>query len=120
MQANIPYDSRGFPIFDDISKYTTTIKKPDNYELMDSDARRKAEMVQATIDLKDGINSGKIDPSNFTKRQLDDIQNEKAKVTGYTWHHNAQSSPNNFQLIPTKVHDETKHVGEASMSEGKQ
>lgn len=30
--ANIPYDKRGLPIFDDVSKFTTKIEKPKNYE----------------------------------------------------------------------------------------
>ncbi|MFC0971046.1 HNH endonuclease [Pasteurella multocida] len=36
-----------------------------------------------------------------------------------TWHHNAQSAPNNMQLIPTNVHEAVKHVGEGSLSEGR-
>ena len=40
-------------------------------------------------------------------------------IDGYTWHHNAQSAPNNIQLIPRDVHDAAKHIGEASLSEGR-
>ncbi|WP_414017297.1 HNH endonuclease [Aliarcobacter butzleri] len=38
-------------------------------------------------------------------------------ITGYTWHHNADS--NNMQLIPKEVHEAVKHIGQGSLSKGK-
>ena len=37
------------------------------------------------------------------------------KIPDYTWHHNAQSSPNNMQLVPEDIH-KIPHSGEGSMS----
>ncbi|WP_334054793.1 VENN motif pre-toxin domain-containing protein, partial [Pasteurella multocida] len=39
--ANIPYDKRGLPIFDDVSKFTTKIEKPSNYQIILSEDRKK-------------------------------------------------------------------------------
>ena len=118
--ANISYDSeRGLPIFDDHSKYTTNIKKPDGYESMSSSARKSAEMRAATRDLRDKINTGAVDRNSFTPAQLKAINSGREAIPGYTWHHNAQSSPKNMQLLPNDVHNAAKHIGEASLSEGR-
>lgn len=118
--ANIAYDSqRGLPVFDDHAKYTTNIKKPSGYENMSSDARKSAEMRAATRDLREKINSGVVDKSDFTPAQLRAINSGKENIPGYTWHHNDQSAPNNMQLLPKDVHDAAKHIGEASLSEGR-
>jgi len=37
-------------------------------------------------------------------------------ITGYTWHHNADS--NNMQLVSEQVHKNTLHVGENTMKQG--
>lgn len=80
------------------------------------------------MQLRHLINTGAIDKSIFTTQQLTDIgvtgysnsNKVNAKITGYTWHHNAQSSPNNMQLVPSKIHnDAVKHTGEGSLSEGR-
>jgi|GEM_PF-1893344 len=111
VKANIPYDSiRGLPIFDDVAKYTTNINDSLSYN---------AQMKQATLDLKDAINSGKIDSSKFTSTQLEDILTGSNTIEGYTWHHNAQSAPNNMQLVPQPIHDAVKHIGQGSLSGGK-
>lgn len=118
-KANIPYDSsRGLAIFDDVAQYTTTITKPEGYDMMSDAARRTIEMKQATLDLKDAINSGKVDASQFTSEQLKAINAGNPKIPKYTWHHNAQSAPNNMQLVPTKIHEEVSHIGEASLGKG--
>ncbi|MFK7824436.1 MAG: RICIN domain-containing protein [Oligoflexales bacterium] len=106
--ANIPYNERGLPVFDDIAKYTTTIDKSKSYQ---------SQMRQATRDLRDGIKSGNIDPSKFTEAQIQDIMKGKAQIEDLTWHHNAIS--NNFQLVPFSVHDAVKHIGEAALKKGK-
>ena len=85
---------------------------------MSDKARRNAEMRAATRQLRDDIESGKVDASQFTKKQLEDIKNGKQSIDGYTWHHNAQSSPNNMQLVPRDIH-KIPHTGEGSMSNGK-
>ena len=117
--ANIAYDSRGLPVFDNYAKYTTKIDKPKGYENMSDRTRRTKEMELATLDLKKQIESGRVDKNQFSKDQLSDISVGSDKIKGYTWHHNAQSGPNNFQLIPENIHKSVSHIGEASLSGGK-
>lgn len=76
-------------------------------------------MRTATRQLREDINAGRIDANQFTKEQLADIKSGLQNIEGYTWHHNAQSGPNNMQLLPRDVHDPVKHIGEASLSEGR-
>ena len=84
---------------------------------MSEKARRAAEMRAATRQLRDDIESGKVDASQFTEQQLNDIKSGKQSIDGYTWHHNGQSAPNNMQLVPDKIHNEqVPHTGEGSMS----
>jgi filamentous hemagglutinin len=117
---NIPYDNRDLPIFDDVAKYTTTIEKPANWENMSEKARRSAEMRAATRQLRDDIKAGRVDAGQFTEEQLTKIKSGSSSIPGYTWHHNAQSAPNNMQLVPSKIHNVKEggipHTGEGSMS----
>jgi len=116
----IPYDSKGLVIFDDVVKYTTTIDKPKNWESMSEKARREAEMRAATKQLREDINNGKVDKSEFTEKEFQDIQAGSKKIGDYTWHHNGQSSPNSMQLVKGKIHNVKEggipHTGEGSMS----
>jgi filamentous hemagglutinin len=108
--ANISYDARGLPIFDDVSKFTTVI---------DTNVSYSGQMKQATRDLKEAIIAGKVDSSRVTQEQLEDIMSDKKSITGFVWHHNAQSSPNNMQLVPKAVHDPVSHIGQGALSGGK-
>jgi filamentous hemagglutinin len=110
LKANVPYDSRGLPVFDDVAKYTTKIDESVPYG---------QQFSRATRDLRDAINSGKVDPKQFTPTQMKAIQQGADKIPDYTWHHNAQSAPNNTQLIPQKVHEPVLHLGQGSLSKGK-
>lgn len=110
VKANIPYDSRGLPVFDDVSKYTTKI---------DGSMPYGQQFSKATQDLRDAISSGKVDPKQFTSEQLKAIQQGADKIPDYTWHHNAQSAPNNMQLVPQKVHEPVLHLGQGALSKGK-
>ena len=82
---------------------------------MSEKARRAAEMRAATRQLREDIENGKVDASQFTEQQLNDIKSGKQSIDGYTWHHNAQSAPNNMQLVPRDIH-KIPHTGEGSMS----
>lgn len=117
--ANIAYDTRGLPVFDDVATFTTKIEKPKNYQNMNSISRRTAEMRNATLALKEEIEIGKISKDQFTPKQLKEIYAGNPTISGFSWHHNAQSSPNNMQLLPKNIHDAVQHIGEASLSEGK-
>jgi filamentous hemagglutinin len=105
--TNIAYDSRGLPVFDDVTTFTTTINKTKSYE---------GQMRQATRDLRDAINSGKFDAGQFTPQQLQNIQSGAGKIQGYTWHHNAQAAPNSMQLVPKEVHEAVLHTGQAALN----
>jgi len=74
-------------------------------------------MRAATRQLRDDINSGKVDRSKFTEKQIKAINGGKEKIPGLTWCP-ARSSPNNMQLVPEKIHENKKvpHPGEGSMS----
>lgn len=110
VKSNIPYDSRGLPVFDDVSKYTTKI---------DDTVPYGQQFSKATQDLRDAINSGKVDSKQFTPAQLKAIQQGADKIPDYTWHHNAQSAPNNMQLVPVDVHAPVLHLGQGALSKGK-
>ena len=56
--------------------------------------------------------------SQFTAVQLKQIKDGATKITGYTWHHNAQSAPNNMQLLSEAVHNAVKHIGQESLKNG--
>ena len=74
-------------------------------------------MRAATRQLRCDINNGKVDAGLFTEQQLVDIKGGKQSIDDFIWHHNAQSSPNNMQLVPDKIHNEkVPHTGEGSMS----
>nr|WP_228064819.1 HNH endonuclease [Muribacter muris] len=109
----------GLPIFDDVAPFTTKIEKPKGYENMSSKTRRYAEMKNATLALKEAINKGQVNKNQFTKKQLEDINQGKVSIEEFTWHHNAQSAPNNMQLVPYNIHDAVRHIGEGSLSEGR-
>ncbi|KXO87396.1 hemagglutinin [Acinetobacter venetianus] len=107
--VNIAYDSRGLPIFDDVAKFSTKITD------------HKTENTQfkyASLSLWEAIQKGQIDPKQFTNQQLKQIQTGAPKITGYTWHHNAQSAPNNMQLVSEVVHNAVKHIGQDSLKKG--
>ena len=53
-------------------------------------------MRAATKDLWKAIESGQVPKNQFTNEQLMKIKAGNEKIPGYTWHHNAQSSPNNM------------------------
>jgi filamentous hemagglutinin len=115
----IPYDNdRKLPIFDDVSEFITKITKPDGYKNMTDKTRKKLEMQQASRDMWEAIKSDDRAKSKFTKQQLNDMESGKEKIAGFTWHHNAQSSPSNMQLIPTPIHEAARHIGEAGLSKG--
>lgn len=106
--ANVPYNNRGLPVFDDYAKYTTKIDHSQSYT---------GQMRQATRDLRDAINRGRISENQFTSRQLSQIKSGEATIKGYTWHHNGDSG--NMQLVPRDVHNAVKHIGQNALKEGK-
>ncbi|MCQ9327737.1 HNH endonuclease, partial [Neisseria dentiae] len=94
---------------DNVSKFTSKL---------DTSLSYTGQMRAATRDLWKAIESGKVSRSQFTAEQLRDIKAGKQTIGGYTWHHNAQSAPNNMQLIPKSVHDAVLHTGQNSLKKG--
>ena len=106
--ANVPYNERGLPIFDDVAKFTTSIDKSKSYD---------AQMRAATRELRENIDSGKLSASSFTQVQLKSIKAGDEKIPGFTWHHNPLN--NTMQLVPFKVHKSVLHIGERALNEGR-
>ena len=77
------------------------------------------QMRQASRDMWNVIKDYPIANSKFSSAQLDQLCLGKKTIDGYTWHHNPQSAPNNFQLLPEKVHNAINHIGEGALSGGK-
>lgn len=75
-------------------------------------------MRAATRQLRDDIKVGRVDGSQFTQEQIQAINKGEQSIPNLTWHHNAQSAPNNMQLVPRKIHESKKipHSGEGSMN----
>lgn len=109
--ANIPYNSRDLPIFDDVAIFTAVLDGTKSY---------KGQMTAATRELRTAINNKKYQGKGFTAQQSKDIQDGKSKIggkSGYTWHHNGDTK--NMQLIPTAIHDAVSHLGEGGLCDGK-
>ena len=98
------------PIFDNVAKFTTRL---------DTSLSTTGQMRAATRSLRDAIEKGVIPKSNFTSTQLEDIMAGKRTINGYIWHHNAQSAPNNMQLVPLAVHDAVRHTGQNALKQGR-
>ena len=76
-------------------------------------------MGQASKDMWKVIKNDPNANSKFSENQFVYLEACKPKIEGYAWHHNTQSAPNNFQLVPESIHKATSHIGEASLSGGK-
>jgi hypothetical protein len=70
-------------------------------------------MCASTKNLKQEIQSGKIDSTKFDDVQLNASMKEKERIPGYTWHHHQDTG--RMQLIPKELHDKTGHVGGSKM-----
>jgi hypothetical protein len=101
---DIPFDTRGFPIFDKHVIYDTRIPS-EVYSIKNSELHMRA----ATRDLRDKIQMGKINKNIFTEEQLRDIFAGDKKIYGYTWHHHQDTG--RMQLITEEAHNTTGHVG---------
>jgi hypothetical protein len=110
--ARVVFDKKGYPIFDDVSKYTTHLNV-DKFR----GATYTTQMRMATRDLRDRIDMGQVSKSEFTNKQLADIRSGKAKIDGYTWHHNQDTGK--MQLVPKDIHAGVSHVGWESMHNGR-
>jgi hypothetical protein len=106
--SGIVFDSRGFPIFDDVAVFDTRIGS--QYSAVENSA---AHMRAATRDLRGAIERGEVSAAQFTPEQLRAIQAGEAKIPDLTWHHHQDVG--RMQLIPTTIHNQTGHIGGCEM-----
>lgn len=109
--TGIPFDERGFPIFDDVARFDTRLPSSAS-GVADSDLH----METATRQLREAIQRGQVSEARFSAEQLKVIMREKPpahRVPGYTWHHHQERG--RMQLVPTDIHDETGHTGGMKM-----
>ncbi len=101
--TGVPFDERGFPIFDKYMKYETritqTIEKRDFI----------LHMREATRSLREALDRGSVSKTLFNEHQLAAIQKGRAQIPDFTWHHHQESG--RMQLIPKDIHTSTGHVG---------
>jgi phage-related protein len=109
--TGIPFDTRGFPIFDHVAAFDTRIPSATS-----SVADRGLHFRTATSELRDAIRSGRISAGRFSADQLRAIEEGAEKVPGFTWHHHQDFG--RMQLVPTDIHAPTTHIGGFRMSAG--
>ncbi|QNR97485.1 hemagglutinin repeat-containing protein [Stenotrophomonas sp. 169] len=109
--TGVVFDSRGFPIFDDITAFD--VKIPPQKFLS---ASYENQMRLATQELAGAIQAGAVKVAGFTPRQLEQIRSGSKKIEGYTWHHHQESG--RMQLVPEIVHQKTGHVGGEAIGSG--
>ena len=111
-KTGVPFDGKGFPIFDNIAKYDTKI---------DAKAFRSksstGQMRLATKDLAEAIKRGEVSSSSFNSEQLKAIKKGKSKIPSYTWHHHQDTG--RMQLISERKYTQTGHIGGEAMDKGK-
>lgn len=110
-KTGIPYDSRGFPIFDDVAMYDTRLARK-----VWHGTSREVHMRAATRELRDAIRSGRIPASKFDAAQLKAINASKPRIPGYEWHHHQHHG--RMQLIPSRYHKLSAHVGGYKLWQG--
>ena len=109
-KADVVFDLKGFPIFDKHVKYDTKVPRS-----IGSKDNGIADMRAATRDLRQKIQSGKLDSGLFDDIQIKDIKAGKAKIKGYTWHHHQDKD--RIQLVPDNIHKKTGHIGGMEMND---
>ncbi|QTD65189.1 HNH endonuclease [Acinetobacter towneri] len=110
--TGVVFDKKGYPIFDDIARYDTNLVNKGFNKLT-----YKEQMQAASKDLWHSIERGEIKSSQFTAKQLKQIENGKAKIDGFTWHHHQDQG--RMQLVPEWEHAKTGHIGGDAMKSGK-
>ncbi|WP_350613805.1 HNH endonuclease [Pseudomonas sp. HY7a-MNA-CIBAN-0227] len=109
--ARVVFDNKGFPIFDDVTRFDTHINISEFRA-----ASYDGQLRMATRDLRTQIDSGAVPSSAFTDVQLKAIRGGQDKIPGYTWHHHQDTG--RMQLVPEAFHNGARHVGWESMSKG--
>lgn len=112
-ESKIVYNNRGFPIFDDIAAYDTTL----DFESLEIKNNYAGQMRAATRELRSAINQDHVLANKFTEAQLKDITSGKAKIHELTWHHHENQG--RMQLVPEPKHNGAAHIGGQGLKNGK-
>lgn len=99
----VDYDVLGFPIFkgNDV-KFSMKLEKG-LFKATDD-----KQFKESTKELKEAIEKGAVSRGLFTSKQLAQINADKPRIQGLTWHHH--QVPGKIQLVISKVHD-VNHLG---------
>jgi RHS repeat-associated protein len=111
-ETGVVFDSRGFPIFDDLAVFDTRLPVDSFYA-----ESYTAQMRMATRDLWAAIQRNEVSALQFTPEQLQSIRQGSARIDGYTWHHHQDTG--RMQLVDRDTHSGTGHVGWEGMREGR-
>ncbi|MBX3457830.1 MAG: HNH endonuclease [Candidatus Paracaedibacteraceae bacterium] len=109
-KSGVTYDARGNPDFTEFMKYETMLSPREFYGLKSRD-----HMRFATQQLRSDIQAGRVDASKFNSHQMAQINAGKAKINGFTWHHDQQAR--RMQLVREDKHSDTSHTGSASLNQ---
>ncbi len=102
-KTGVRFDKTGNPVFDSLHNKKLP-KRMCNPSVSDD-----SQMKFATRDLKKALEKDPRKRRRFTKQQLDDIENEEARITGLTWHHHQDGRT--LQLVDRKTHAKTGYDG---------
>ncbi|MEJ8561543.1 DUF637 domain-containing protein [Yoonia sp. GPGPB17] len=110
--VNITFNSRGFPVFDDVALFDTRFTAAD-YRTLSSTAQMRAatQSLNAQIVLDQGLSN------RFTSEQLSAIRAGNARIPGLTWHHHEDTG--RMQLVAADIHGEIRHIGGDAMWDGR-
>jgi hypothetical protein len=103
-ETGIVFDSRGFPIYDDVALADLPISRQ---HVASRDHR--GQLRAATRELRDLIEKGKVPQSIFSTDQLRAIKAGRPSIPGLTWHHHQDIG--RMQLVPRDIHAMTGHIG---------
>lgn len=110
--AVVPFNQRGFPIFDAHVQFDTRFSAVD-YRTMSSDAQMRA----ATRSLDAHIQADPSLASRFTPEQLAAIRAGRPRIPDLTWHHHEDIG--RMQLVDASIHDQVRHIGGNAVWDGR-
>jgi hypothetical protein len=109
--TGIVFDTRGYPIFDDVARFDTRIPSEVFWK-----GRIDVHKQTATLQLREAIDLGQIRRDLFSLEQLKAIQMGKSDIPGYRWHHHQDLG--RMQLVPELIHARTSHLGGTGLRKG--
>ncbi|MEM9804844.1 MAG: HNH endonuclease, partial [Cyanobacteria bacterium P01_D01_bin.56] len=111
-KTKVSFDNKGFPIFDQYIKHDVRLDLDTYYGMTPNQ-----QMRAATQQLKEAIDSGKVDSKQFNHKQLQQIHAGSAQIDEFTWHHHQDGG--RLQLIDRDIHDKTSHIGGTAIQGGR-